>query len=468
MLRAFFLVGALFLFAFDASATDLIRASCEVQKDHTTNCNIRSMVAGKTITSKIDARIAGREKSVGALRRMSASSAENPEEIAVLFLVDGSKSMTQDAIEAIKADIATWVDAAEPVFVFGVASFGTELKWLADIGSDKGAVLEGAEELDREENNTALYEVTLKAIDRIQSRGAGRSFVVLMSDGLAEDNAIPPPSVQEAANSHGVAIFSIGYPTAKPKDGVTPHQPLRLLAEKSGGVFFKAEPDGSLAESASKQLMRLFDNGGVVNIDTSDESEKDTLELLVTMSDGSLASAEQKLRFTAPLSTMKKLIAYWNGGVQNQLFIVGGGLGLLLLLIALLVLLMRPRRGSSTSTTAGLAETESDETTLADNSGLIYGYLDLLDGVGPPRREPITSTSFRIGRAPTNNLVLDNSTVSNDHAVLTIDQDNSFEIRDVHSANGTQVNGEEVGRALLSDGDRIEIGRVSMRLVLSG
>jgi pSer/pThr/pTyr-binding forkhead associated (FHA) protein len=65
---------------------------------------------------------------------------------------------------------------------------------------------------------------------------------------------------------------------------------------------------------------------------------------------------------------------------------------------------------------------------------------------------------FKIGRAADNDIVIDNLAVSRVHSVIEEDKGQHY-IRDCDSLNGTIVNGRRVGRALLSDGDQIQIGK---------
>src|SRR6266496_72752 len=64
-----------------------------------------------------------------------------------------------------------------------------------------------------------------------------------------------------------------------------------------------------------------------------------------------------------------------------------------------------------------------------------------------------------IGRAPSNHIVIDHSTVSGQHAVLLRAGD-SYWLKDLDSTNGTQINGVLVTDAKLKDGDTIRFGSV--------
>jgi pSer/pThr/pTyr-binding forkhead associated (FHA) protein len=71
----------------------------------------------------------------------------------------------------------------------------------------------------------------------------------------------------------------------------------------------------------------------------------------------------------------------------------------------------------------------------------------------------------RIGRSPRADIAFDDGSVSRRHAVLIARSDGGADIADDSSLNGTYVNGERIVRCRLHDGDRIEIGRKSLRFV---
>lgn len=67
----------------------------------------------------------------------------------------------------------------------------------------------------------------------------------------------------------------------------------------------------------------------------------------------------------------------------------------------------------------------------------------------------------RIGSLAENDVVLDSTRVSRYHAQITV-QGGKAEIRDLHSSNGTYVNGNRIDQAFLNPGDKIRIGDVDL------
>jgi len=73
----------------------------------------------------------------------------------------------------------------------------------------------------------------------------------------------------------------------------------------------------------------------------------------------------------------------------------------------------------------------------------------------------------RIGRAPDCDLILDRPEVSRHHAELLRIDAATYEVRDLGSTNGTQVNGVPVRTAMVGDGDEIRLGSLPLRVYLS-
>ena len=67
-----------------------------------------------------------------------------------------------------------------------------------------------------------------------------------------------------------------------------------------------------------------------------------------------------------------------------------------------------------------------------------------------------------LGRRPYNDIVIDNLAVSGEHALLHM-AGNDVAIEDLHSSNGTYVNGKAVSRHELRNGDIFEVGKYKIR-----
>lgn len=90
------------------------------------------------------------------------------------------------------------------------------------------------------------------------------------------------------------------------------------------------------------------------------------------------------------------------------------------------------------------------------------GKLIISDGQGQAREVQLDKERLSIGRHPDNDIALDDKAVSGRHAaIITILRDSFLE--DLHSTNGTVVNGRPITKHPLSHGDEIVLGRHRLR-----
>ena len=74
-----------------------------------------------------------------------------------------------------------------------------------------------------------------------------------------------------------------------------------------------------------------------------------------------------------------------------------------------------------------------------------------------PATVKLTDQPLRIGRDPKCGIVLDDAKTSRNHCTIT-PWDGEFLIKDLHSQNGTCVNGQRVEESVLRNGDQIMCG----------
>jgi hypothetical protein len=96
-----------------------------------------------------------------------------------------------------------------------------------------------------------------------------------------------------------------------------------------------------------------------------------------------------------------------------------------------------------------------------------YGYLVVLDGgqtgLQPGKKFPLNQINT-IGRAMTNDIPLNDTFLSGNHAQLEWDGTN-WVLQDVGSTNGTWTGGQRIAAPTASGyGDVIQLGRIGLRL----
>jgi hypothetical protein len=83
--------------------------------------------------------------------------------------------------------------------------------------------------------------------------------------------------------------------------------------------------------------------------------------------------------------------------------------------------------------------------------------LEVVSPEGERQTFRISSPKTKLGRDPTNTLVIDDSEVSRYHAEIVASEE-GYLLRDLGSVNSTYVNGKNVSERLLHLGDKIEMG----------
>lgn len=108
------------------------------------------------------------------------------------------------------------------------------------------------------------------------------------------------------------------------------------------------------------------------------------------------------------------------------------------------------------------------DTELATIESIPAGAALLLVRSGPDEgaRYLLDSGVAVVGRHPEADVFFDDVTVSRRHAEV-VRAENGFEIVDQRSLNGTYVNGEQVDRAPLHNGDEVRIGKFRLLFFVS-
>ena len=92
-------------------------------------------------------------------------------------------------------------------------------------------------------------------------------------------------------------------------------------------------------------------------------------------------------------------------------------------------------------------------------------YLLIRSGSRAGQKIPLVKSRYTIGRNSTNDIMLEDQSVSGRHAVL-IQTDGGWKIEDAESTNGTSINGEAVMGGQLHHTDRVRLGSVKLAYIV--
>jgi pSer/pThr/pTyr-binding forkhead associated (FHA) protein len=123
----------------------------------------------------------------------------------------------------------------------------------------------------------------------------------------------------------------------------------------------------------------------------------------------------------------------------------------------------KPREPSSRLSAAGDASPDAREPCEAIPQATLTVPVGGAEDTTYPLRGGITT----LGRSPTNDIVLSDSTVSRRHCQIYWAQD-AYVLEDLDSSNGTYLNDEQVQLAFLRDEDVIRVGELILQFKLVG
>ena len=216
----------------------------------------------------------GSERSIASFNVEKVAGAPRP--LAIIFALDLSGSMTPEEIQRVISAMREFSQrlSAHPA-VFGVMTFGMNVKTLQSLTSDRDKLERAYDRLAQEPNGLSTH--TYDAIDdavRMLARHAPltranqsvKRAVVVITDGFPVGDTVSPDTVIERANAADTSIYLVTMPSytqllASVK--VTPlPTPLDVsgLVEKTGGrSIYASEKDlGPLFRAIAEEVASAY------------------------------------------------------------------------------------------------------------------------------------------------------------------------------------------------------------------
>lgn len=400
------------------------------------------------------------------------------ERATYLFLVDISKSLKKDQFDALRKGLADWISAMDDDDRFGLIAFGESVQVLTELGSDRKGFLAALPTLTPTDNWTQLNLALLRGLEigrRLDEDLPPRRMLVVISDGI--EDSLGGASREELLlrfKEASIPVYALGYTalplTDKKKEGLT-H--LGEMARSSGGDIVVVEGAKDFAQGYRK-LRERIERSWVARFALKDVSfgEKARLELFLRsgtrlLSDATdlrPASVSALPSEVPPASPASEASAAASSEPAKRssafLLVIAGGL---LLVVAFV---LRRRRVTSVAS-KGEGE-RSDKPQVLTSRGRRL-RLTVVRGAQPSRvfdldvDEPVV-----VGRSPSRaGLVLEGDLGISGAHLKIFDRDGVLYVEDLHSTNGTFLNGVALdGAYRLKDGDLLLMGGTELRVFL--
>lgn len=390
---------------------------------------------------------------------------------AILILLDQNESIDRNGFNRLRSVLSRIIDPAAKGLSFGVYGFSRDLKEIAPVGTSPATIKLAVESIARQGRASEGLRSIVDVLPKLIAAPGDRKILIILSDGRFDDPAYSVNEVSAKLKQANVTVMAVAPGNAP--DDVTDAQTLRRLAQDTFGEFLTAQ-NQSAAENVVRRLKSFLTFGGTISF----EPIAPEMKIEADIQGGKAASTTYKTELTpvapevssvppglkpkesfSPKNLYNAFLAWLQDGLRNHLIFAGGVLAVVVILVLLAKFVSNRRQESEAALPPemGVVQPESYAEIRP-----VFGWLEFLDG--NQTREPIRSRATRLGRSSDNDIVLKNTSVHRQHAVIKEDPTGGLVIVDMDTNNGVIVNGERIkSAAKLNQGDVIELGEVRMR-----
>ena len=355
---------------------------------------------------------------------------------------------------------------------FGIDGFNQDLMPIAPLGTPAATIRLALKSIGSQPRPRELLKSIVDALPLLSAAPGERKIMIVLSDGDSRDTAYSVAEVSDKLKQANVTF--IGIAPGQSAIELNNAQRLRRLAQDTFGAFLTVHNDNAVKKAVT-DVKNLLVNGGSILFQPIATDMKIAADIdggkpvtlayktALAPSPEAVAATEPEakpINFTHPGEVFDAFRVWLKADTRNQLMFGGGVLALVLVLLLIAKLASR-RQSPEIVEDFGAATTAPDAPTAPVEVKPVFGWLEFLDG--NQTREPIRSRATRIGRSSDNDIVLKNTSVHRQHAVIREDPSGGLVIVDMDTANGIKVNEEWVKSARLKQGDVIELGEVRMR-----
>jgi hypothetical protein len=426
-----FLMIAFFNQVFAANLPDdrYASARCQLDADLTKIvCDYRYSPALDVKDMKIN--VSGQP--VGLEQKNISNFSTTGAKLVTLILLDISDPARNETVDKKYKDIVNKIlDKKTEYQEIGIATFDTEFRIVAPIGSSKEDLKKALAEVKASGMATEFYKNILASVELLKKTQGDRKGLVIFSDGKDEDKAYKREDVVSAAASSGITFLGVGFAE---RDADLPYlQNIEWLAHKTYGSYLNYV-DISKNSNFLNHPLGGFEKGGRITFSPPSKIYSRELVIELTTNDSQKVDIKSKINMPSDEGFFKKLlgflVVYWALiSICVLVFIIS--------LFAAIKLIRKKKFNSI--------------------------FAELEEFAGSQSRHALKKVATRIGRGKDNDIVFLNDSISSNHAEIHRRREGGVFIVDLSSTNGVYVNDQKVSQFELSDGDLIEIGDVKLK-----
>lgn len=335
--------------------------------------------------------------------------------ITCVLVIDVSPTMKGEPFENAKAAAQAFLARLGTYDKVAIVAFAGTAEVVAGFDAARAEANVRLQDLqsDDKPSPTVLYDAVHLGIDLVRKATdlPRRTFVIVFSDGKDGGSSHSLDQVIDFAKggetrTH-ILLFTIGYD----RFGGEGLSTLQAMAKETGGEFFQAGSTRNLS-SFYTSIWRQVTRSYVIRYGADMDGKIHTVTVAIG---GQLGT---------------KTVRYPEIGYPIWWYVAPAGLLVLVALVAWLLLRMRSP-----------------------------GQLVFISGPLSGDSLPLRAGTTKIGGLGENDIVISDASVSRNHAEIHA-RGKRVEIQDLHSTNGTLVNGSPIRTSPLQPGDKIRFGAV--------
>lgn len=374
---------------------------------------------------------------------------------------------------------------------FHIFTFKNDVQLIAGSGVARDSLSRQLLQTEPSDGDVDVNKSIEKAIARIKDEEADRKAILVFGDGTTPGDKAEQEFLTKMASDAGIAVHIIAYRADnKQPSGFNHLVDLAIGTNGTAHVLQYKRKNNEVREKLISHRLwnEVLENGGTLKVTVPASEFKTRIKVKAELSDGRELTATAKVPPVPPTASdtsdttdaassddagdgedkpaaqpeednaSESEPAKTDDSEQDE----GGGSGWLLSLLGLVVLggagyaayvyyphvipLLMERAFAKPETPKGDAKP--------------YAWIEVLDG---GKRHELTGEMMRIGRNPTNDIHLSNSSVSRQHAVILRNPAGEVSIKNLSSVNEALVNGKKTTVATLSHGDVVQLGEVKLK-----
>jgi hypothetical protein len=363
----------------------------------------------------------------------------------VVVLLDMTDQAREQQIAVDKLTFSAIASKAKPHDRLAVAPYSQAPEIHVEVDGNPSALAKLIEQTPPRPGPANMSKAITEAMDMLVQAKVERRGIFILTDGHSDDGL--DTSLLERARRAAIPIDVILSRSDRGVDTAG----LRKLALASGGEFVEPANRATFLQSP----FEFLDSGGMVSfpiqlVPSYFWQSAPIVRVVMPVGNKRLElEAPARGAVAGPRQTVAYLMKYHSVAVAG-------------ISIALLVFC-----GLGAMTAKRLAQTNSGARSPEIAEPIRQTVLAVLQNIDNGIAYPVLSPLTNIGRAGTNEIILDDQSVSRLHAVLQQEGFGVFAIENHSEQNGTFVNQQKVERAPLSDGDIITMGSTNLRFTQS-